>query len=72
MSRPPSPLRPALVTLEVSGVLIVVVQVLRSSEPLSFKVAAVAVPAAIVYTILVLHVGRWLERRRLSNTKDPS
>jgi 1,4-dihydroxy-2-naphthoate octaprenyltransferase len=65
-------LRPALATLEVSGVLIVVIQVLRSSEPLSFKVGAVAVPAVILYTILVFHLGRWLERRRLSNTKGSS
>jgi len=61
-----------LAVLEVSGVLIVEVEVLRSSEPLSFKVAAVAGPTVILYTIFVLHLGRWLERRRLSNSKDPS
>jgi hypothetical protein len=61
-----------LATLEVIGVLIVVLQVLRSSEPLSFKVAVVAIPAVALYTVLVLHLGRWLERRRLSKPGDSS
>ncbi|HET8813852.1 MAG TPA: hypothetical protein VFM51_02720 [Solirubrobacterales bacterium] len=57
--------RPLFSTFEVIGLLIVVVQVLRSSEPVSFKVAVVAVPLLALYTVLVLQLGGWLERRRL-------
>jgi hypothetical protein len=65
MNSPPPAFRPLLATFEVIGLLIVVVQILRSSEPLSFKVAVVALPVLALYTVLVLQLGRWLERRRL-------
>ena len=65
-------LRPLLATVEVVALLIVVVQVLRSSEPVSFKVAVVAAPALVLYTVVILYLGRWLERRRLTDSKAPS
>jgi hypothetical protein len=51
--------------LQAFGFLIVVVQILRSSDPLSFKIAVVGIPFAFLYTTVVLHVGRKQERRRI-------
>jgi hypothetical protein len=47
------------------GFLIVVVQVLRSSEPLSFKLAVVGLPALFLYSALIFQLGRRYEWDRL-------
>ena len=65
MNPRPSTLRLLFAAFEVIALLIVVVQVLRSSEPLSFKVAVVALPILALYTVLIFQLGGWLERRRL-------
>jgi hypothetical protein len=60
-----SPFRLLLVGLEIFGFLILVFQVLRSSEPLSFKLAVVIFPLIALYTVLVLQLGRCLGRKEI-------
>jgi hypothetical protein len=51
--------------LQAFGFLIVVVEVLRSSDPLSFKLAVIGIPFAYLYTTVVLRIGGRRERERI-------
>jgi hypothetical protein len=53
--------------LQAFGFLILVVQVLRSSDPLSFKLAVIGIPLAYLYTTMVLRIGGRRERERIED-----
>ena len=53
--------------LQAFGFLIVVVEILRSSDPLSFKLAVIGVPVVFLYTTVILRVGGGQERRRIKD-----
>jgi len=54
--------------LQVFGFLIVLVEILRAANPLSYKVAVVGIPVVAIYTILVFRYGRRRERERIRET----
>jgi hypothetical protein len=51
--------------LQFFAFLVVVVQILRSADPLSFKLAVVGIPVAFLAGTMLLRLGGALERRRI-------
>lgn len=59
---PPLSSRELLAWLQATGLLFVVVQVVRSPDPLSFKLLILGVPLLGLYTLWIYRLGRHRER----------